>query len=238
MKLKKIFFIFIIIIFAVNIFSFNVDPNHILLFPSINGESGFIYNPSAYYISEGMISLGLHPFILAANIGIINLLELGINLDFGKASDFFEILKQSSLNIKCGVLKEEDHLISFAVGLERFPLNLLENIKKNETFRSYIVISRKISDMNFTTGIKKNLLSDISEFSKTEFMFDISKILNNTVLTIIEYDGQKYNFGFKISLNYNINVELFIKNIDKLNKMNDLGTFLREYFIFGITYIQ
>lgn len=236
--MKKFFFIIILIILNVQIFSFNVDPNHILLFPSINGESGFIYNPSAYYLDEGMISLGLHPFILAANIGVINLLELGINLDFGKSSDFFEILKQSSLNTKFGILKEEDHLISFALGIERLPLNLLENIRKNETFRSYAVISRKIGDMNFTLGIKKNLLSDIPDFSKTEFMFDISKVVNNTVLTIVEYDGQKYNFGFKISLNYNINVELFIKNIDNLNKINEIGMFLREYFIFGITYIQ
>ncbi len=236
--MKKIFFILSIIIFSFNAFSFNVDPNHILLFPSVNGESGFIYNPSAYYLDEGMISLGLHPFILAANIGVINLIELGINLDFGKSSDFFEILKQSSLNVKFGILKEDDHFISFAIGIERLPINLLEDLKKNESFRSYAVVSRKLWDMNFTSGIKKNLLSEIPEFSKTEFMFDISKILNETVLTIIEYDGQNYNFGFKISLNYNINVELFIKKIDKLNKLNEIGMFLREYFIFGITYIQ
>ncbi len=236
--MKKIFFIFILLIININVFSFNVDPNHILLFPSVNGESGFIYNPSAYYLNEGMISLGLHPFILAANIGVINLIELGINLDFGKSSDFFGILKQSSFNVKIGILKEDDHLISFAAGIERFPINLLEDLKKNETFRSYAVISKKLGDMNFTLGIKKNLLSEIPEFSKTEFIFDISKILNETVLTIIEYDGQNYNLGFKISLNYNINVELFVKKIDKLNKLNEIGAFLREYFIFGITYIQ
>lgn len=92
--------------------------------------------------------------------------------------------------------------------------------------------------MNINLGIKKNLLNENPELSKLEYMFDISKIINETVLAIFEYDGIKYNAGFKISLNYNINVELFIKNINNIDKMNEISKFLKEYFVFGITYLQ
>jgi len=236
--MKKWFYLIIIVFLITDIFSKSVDPNHILLFPNVNGESGFIYNPSAYYLKEGSFSLGLHPFIFVANIGVIDLLELGINLDFGASSDFFEILKKGSINLKCGILKEEDQFISMAIGIERLPLNLIENVRQNEFFRSYLTISRKILDMNFNLGIKKNLLNENPDLSKMEYMFDISKILNETVLAIIEYDGEKYNVGFKISLNYNINVELFIKNINNIDKINAISALLKDYLIFGITYIQ
>jgi hypothetical protein len=125
-----------------------------------------------------------------------------------------------------------------AIGIERLPLNLIENVRQNEFFRSYLTISRKILDMNFNLGIKKNLLNENPDLSKMEYMFDISKILNETVLAIIEYDGEKYNVGFKISLNYNINVELFIKNINNIDKINAISALLKDYLIFGITYIQ
>lgn len=236
--MKKCFFLAMMIFLVANNFSKSVDPNHILLFPNVNGVSGFIYNPSAYYLKESSFSMGLHPFIFVANIGVIDLMELGINLDFGVSSDFFEILKKGSINLKCGILKEEEQFISLAIGIERLPLNLIEDIRHNEFFRSYLTVSRKIFDMNINLGIKKNLLNENPELSKLEYMFDISKIINETVLAIFEYDGIKYNAGFKISLNYNINVELFIKNINNIDKMNEISKFLKEYFIFGITYLQ
>jgi hypothetical protein len=63
-------------------------------------------------------------------------------------------------------------------------------------------------------------------------------VINDTVLAIVEYNMGSFNAGIKISMNSNINVELFFSEIGKVSGRGTLGDFLQRNFIFGITYIQ
>jgi hypothetical protein len=41
-----------------------------------------------------------------------------------------------------------------------------------------------------------------------------------------------------MSLNYNVNVEFYVRDILNVYKAGEIGEFLRSYFIFGISYLQ
>ena len=84
--------------------------------------------------------------------------------------------------------------------------------------------------MNITAGYVMN--------KNMPFFVDFSKVINDTVLYVLEYDGNGYNTGFRISLNYNINIEAFVSGLEYMGKIKDFGGFLKERFIFGITYTQ
>jgi hypothetical protein len=228
--MKKAVLISIVIMLA---FTFikadSVDVNHFLICPSINGESGFIYNPSGYILENNMLSLGLHSYLFKANYGFYNLIEAGLKLNIGTSSEILDILKTSSINLKAKLLDEEKYFVSLAAGIEEIPIAFY-NLFDDNPFRPYVAVSKKIYDMNFTAGY-------MAKRGKGIFA-DASKVIDDTVLAIAEYDGEHYNAGVKISLNYNFNIEIFIKEIDQMNNIRELGEFLRDYFIFGITYIQ
>jgi hypothetical protein len=223
---------FLLLMLALPVFSETVDVNHFLLFPCVNGESGFIYNPSAYTPGYGVFTLGLHTFAFKANYGFMDIIEGGILFDFGQSSEVLKVFKAGDINIKVKVLSEEDRYVSVAVGLERMPIDIFENGPGN-TFNAYAVASKKLWDMNISAGIKKRM-----DGPRTDFDFDVSKVVNDTVLAIIEYDGTQYNTGIKISISSNLNVEAYAEGLDRLGKVTELGQFLKEHFIFGITYMQ
>jgi len=211
-----------------------VDVIHFLITPSYNGESGFLYAPSAYVAPQNALTMGLHKFVFKANYGILNIVEAGLNFDFTSTSDVLAILKAGDLNIKARVLKEEDFFVSAAAGLEKLPLNLFQKIN-GQDFNGYVVISKKLDDMDASLGLKKNFAG----VRQTSYLIaDLSKVISDTILAVIEYDTGKFNAGIKISLNSNINVEFFIHDLAHIKDSQELGTFLRQDFIFGITYIQ
>jgi len=214
-----------------------VDVNHFLICPSTAGVSGFIYNPSAYVLPHMVLSLGLHRFIFTGNVGLFDIVEAGIIVNFAHSSDVWEIAKSTDFNLKARILKEEEAFVSFAAGIERFPINVFEPFPPGE-FKLYMVVSKKVTDMNFTVGVKKPLDGNNLDFLIWDFMVDVSKVVADTVLLVAEYDSGHFNAGVKISLNYNISVEMFIQNIESLGDANEFGTFLSDHFIFGITYIQ
>ncbi len=228
--MKKAVLIFIVIILAFNfIKADSVDVNHFLIGPSVNGESGFIYNPSSYVLGNNMLSLGIHSYFFKANYGLFNFLEAGLKFNIGTSSEILDILKTSSVNLKVKFLEEEKYFVSIAGGVEEIPIAFY-NLFTDNPFRPYVAVSKKIYDMNFTAGY-------MAKRGKGIFA-DASKVIDDTVLAIAEYDGEHYNAGVKISLNYNFNIEVFVREIDRMNTIKELGQFLRDYFIFGITYIQ
>jgi hypothetical protein len=104
-----------------------------------------------------------------------------------------------------------------------------------QDFAGYVVVSKMIDDMAFSIGVKKQFAG----YPQDDIFFaDASKMIGETVLAIAEYSMGEVNAGIKISLNSNINVELFFKGLEDAGRSGSLGTFLRENFIFGITYIQ
>jgi hypothetical protein len=211
-----------------------VDVNHFLIMPTLNGESGFINNPAAYVIPDGKVTLGIHmeEFLFKANYGYKDFLEGGMNINFGISSNFLDIVRTLSLNCKALLLREDDYFISAAAGIEKLPMYLW-NGDSWDTFSLYGVLSKKIMDMNFTAGLRKR-----TSRKYLSFMADASKVVNDTTLLMLEFDEDHFNAGLKISLNYNIDVEFYVKDLGGISKAGEIGTFLKDYFIFGITYLQ
>jgi hypothetical protein len=211
-----------------------VDVSHFLITPSYNGASGFIKAPAAYIAPQNIFALGLHNFVFKANYGLFDMFEIGINVDFAATSEIMNILKGTDLNFKGRILKEEEHFVSLSAGIDKFPMNIFESMN-GQDFGGYIVVSKKIDDMAFSLGVKKFFTGYPQD---NIVIADVSKVINETVLAILEYNMGSFNAGIKISLNSNINVELFLSEMERVGQSNSLGTFLRENFIFGITYIQ
>ncbi len=232
-----------------------LDINHLLIMPTVSGESGYINNPSAYVLPAGTFSLGLHmeKYIFKVNYGFFDLIEAGGTINFGglsdllnsgsapaanapimdKASYLIESLTNStSFALKGRILKEEDYFVSVCAGIRKLPLNLFKG-GLWDSFAVYGVTSKKINDMSFSIGFKKTFSN-----SYIGFIADASKIINDTILLIAEYDEKQFNAGVKISLNYNLNVEFYVKDIANISKAGEIGNFMRQYFIFGITYLQ
>lgn len=215
----------------------SVDIKHFLLNPSINGISGFAYIPSAYVIPSNKLTLGLHRFEFKANYGLFDMIETGIYFDFSYSSDLIDILKAGKINLKLYLLDEEKFFISFAAGIEKCPLNVFEK-KIDENFNLYFVVSKNIVDADITAGLKKNLTGLDPSITDVGFVVALSKVIYDTMLLILEYNCDSYNAGFKISMNSNITIDFFIKDIGGLSTANSFGNFLRSNFIFGIDYIQ
>jgi hypothetical protein len=238
-NLKKTLFILALFIpFSFSgIFSTEVDVDHFLIAPSVNGCGGFINNQSAYILEGGRYSLGLHKFIAKFNYGIMDILEAGVCIDFGISSAFVEIMKTTAFNVKAKLLNEEQYFVSVAAGLEKFPVNIFENVAHND-FKLYAAASKKIGGMDITLGVKKQLAAGRLDLSNWGFAADISKVVADTVLVMLEYDESTFNAGVKISFNPNLSVDFSIRGIDRLSRAGDIGTFISDYFIFGLTYLQ
>jgi len=234
---KKIIMLIITLCFITQLRSESVDVNHFLLCPSVNGISGFVYIPSAYVLPSNTVSLGLHRFEFKANYALFNMLEAGLYFDFSYSSNLIDILKAGKFNIKFHFLDEEPYFISMAAGIQKAPLNIFEKTQ-DENFNLYIVISKKIMDANITIGFNKNLTGLDPDITDCGFLVGLSKVIYDTVLIVAEYNNGIYNAGFKISMNSNITIDIFIKDIGKLNMADSFGGFLRNYFVFGINYIQ
>ena len=218
-------------------FAQTVDVNHFLLGPSINGESGFISNPAAYVLPHMSFNVALHRFTFKSNIGLFDIVETGLSFYFSNTTDLWQILQGGGVNLKAKLLKEEDYFVSIAAGIEKMPFNW-SSAEEREDFKTYLVFSKKIDDMNFSLGVKKSLIVEDLDFLVWNFMADVSKVIGDMALVIFEYDTDQFNAGLKISLNYNISVEIFIVDLEQLGDSGDLGVFLEEHFIFGISYLQ
>jgi hypothetical protein len=233
--MKRISLILVIAaLFSASVLAETVEITHFLITPDYNGPSGFIKAPGAYITPANTFALGLHSFVFKANYGLFDLAEIGVNVDFTSTSDFINILKGTDINAKIRILKEEDFFISLSAGLDKLPANVFESMN-GQDFAGYIVATKKIDDMAFSLGIKKYFAGYQQD---NILIIDASKVINDTVLAILEYNMGSFNAGIKISLNSNINVELHLSELEKAGSRGSLGTFLREGFIFGITYIQ
>jgi len=229
--MKKILLIFFLMINISNLIkSESVEVNHFLICPSVNGESGYIYDPSGYILGNNMISMGIHSYYFKVNYGFMNIVEAGLRVNLADSSDILDILETTSLNLKLKIIEEEKYFINLSAGLEEIPIFFTQNKLNDEPFRPYIAASKKFYDMSLNVGYMAK--------RKIGLFADVSKVINDTILAIGEFDGEHYNAGVKISLNYNFNIEIFMQNIDQMNTIKELGEFLKNYFIFGITYIQ
>lgn len=236
--MKKWFLIVaIVFFFIVRVDSQSVDVRHFLLCPSVNGISGFAHIPSAYVLHSNTLSLGLHRFEFKANYGLFDMLEAGIYFDFSYSSNLIDILKAGKLNIKFHFLDEEQFFISFATGIKECPLNVFEKIQ-DKNFDFYFVISKKITDANITLGLEENLTSFNQDIANVGILVAISKVIYDTILLVAEYERGICNVGLKISMNSNITIDVFVKDIGRLSFANSFGDFLQSNFIFGIDYLQ
>jgi hypothetical protein len=218
-------------------FSESVDINHFLTAPSINGCGGFIKNQSALVLNDSDYSLGIHKFIIKFNYGFKNIFEAGAAIDFGISSAFLEIMKTTAFNFKAKLLTENENFVDAAAGIEKFPVNIFENVPHDD-FRIYGVVSRKISDMNITLGLKKQLDAGNFNLSDWGFSANISKVIGDTTLAMLEFDQRTFNAGVKISFNKNLSVDFSVLGLEKIFKAGEMGNFIRNYFVFGITYCK
>jgi hypothetical protein len=235
----------IVIVFLLSgfyLFAEPVDVDHFLITPSLSGISGYISNPSAYTLPNANLSFGIHSvydddkeaqqFLCKGNYGYKDFLEGGLGINLDTSSTLAEVLKTISINFKGTILKEDVYFVTVAAGLRNFPLYLVDG-KYWDKFAVYTAASKKIEDMNFSVGAKKD-----TKGGYIGFMADACKVINDTVLVIAEFDENHFNAGLKVSLNYNLNVEFYVKNISGISRAGEIGNFLREYFVFGITYLQ
>jgi hypothetical protein len=223
--------------------------------PTASGTSGYIDNPAAYVLANKQFTMGLHmdTYVFKFNYGLLDFMEAGTVVNFGQISDMVDhykttetvqgfwnsfvnfcdaISESTNFDFKCQALKEEEYFVSLAVGLKKFPLSMFER-SPWRNFALYSVASKKISDMSFSMGVEKTLGHDY-----TGFVADVSKVIADTVLLIGEYDEDRFNIGVKMSLNYNVDVEFYIRNISNVFQREEIGDFLQSYFVFGISYLQ
>jgi hypothetical protein len=234
---KKILTFIIILFFAVNVNSESVDVRHFLLCPSVNGVSGFAYIPSAYVLPSNVLSLGLHKFEFEANYGLFEIFEAGLYFDFSYSSNLMDVIKAGRFNVKFHFLNEDPYFVSLAAGMKQCPLNVFDKIQ-DEDFNLYFVASKKINNANLTIGIERNLTGLDEKITDVGFISAISLVIYDTILFVTEYERNICNVGFKISMNSNITIDFFIKDIGRIGMTNSFGDFLENYFIFGIDYIQ
>ncbi|GEM_PF-1512594 len=251
MRTKAALAILIILCSFSGLLAESVDVNHFLLMPTASGTSGYIDNPAAYVLASKQFTLALHmdTYVFKFNYGFLNIMEAGTVINFGHLSDivngskdagfwdsfrvFFDAVSESTaFDFKWRAIGEEDYPVSVAFGVKKFPLSMFESGPWN-SFAVYGVASRKINDMSFSAGMKKTVGHDYMGF-----IADASKVVSDTVLLIGEYDENQFNAGVKMSLNYNVNVEFYVRDILNVYKAGEIGEFLRSYFIFGISYLQ
>lgn len=236
--MKKFFITFIIVLFSIaSVNSQSVDVRHFLLCPSVNGISGFAFIPSAYVLASNRLSLGLHRFEFKANYGLFDMIEAGIYFDFSYSSNLIDILKAGKFNFKFNFLDEEQFFISFTAGIQKCPINIFEKVQ-DENFNLYVIASKRIANAGITVGLEKNLSGFNQDMAGISLISGISMVIYDTILLVGEYGTGKYNAGLKISMNSNITIDVFVKDIGKISSSNTFGDFLRSYFIFGINYIQ
>ncbi len=219
---------------------FSIDPvpvEHYLLMPGINGGSGFINNPSAYSLPYGSLSLALHNFTFKASYGIHEMLETGVYFDFGGNSDLVSILKSGAVNVKLTFIRETNGFFTAAAGIERFPFNVFEDFP-GKNFNFYSAVSRNEWGMNFSAGVKKNITNGEFKITDWKFMTNVSRVINDTVLAIIEYDGLNWNASAKVSLNYNISMEIALLSLNRINEAGELGALIEKHFVFGIVFLR
>ncbi len=255
MRKKAILTILVLAAFCSVLSAETVDVNHFLLMPTASGTSGYIDNPAAYVLADKQFTLGLHmdTYIFKFNYGFLDFMEAGTVVNFGQISDMVDhykttetvqgfwnsfvnfcdaISESTNFDFKCRALKEEEYFVSLAVGVKKFPLSMFERSPWGN-FALYSVASKKISDMSFSMGVEKTLGHDY-----TGFVADVSKVVADTVLLVGEYDEDRFNVGVKMSLNYNVDVEFYIRNISNVFQREEIGDFLQSYFVFGISYLQ
>ena len=256
---KKPLLLFLALLAVASFFSTagaeSVDVNHFLLLPTASGTSGYIDNPAAYVLANKQFTLGLHmdTYVFKFNYGFLDFMEAGMVVDFGKISDMVDtyrpqatvqgfwntfvnfcdsISESTNFDFKCQALKEEDYFVSVAAGIKKFPLSMFERAPWND-FALYAVASKKVTDMSLSMGVEKTL-----GHNYTGFVADVSKVVADTVLLVGEYDEDRFNIGAKVSLNYNVDVEFYIRNITNVFQREEIGDFLQSYFVFGISYLQ
>lgn len=211
-----------------------VDVNHFLEIPAVGGTSGYIENPSAYTLAENSYSLGIHKFKFKANYGLLGFIDIGVFFDFAESSDILNVVQKGGLNAKVRLIDEDMMFITASAGIERFPFSM--GAPENwEGCRLYASASRKIGEFSVGLGISRPLHGAI-DISSWELLADIAFLVNDTVLTAIEYNGRGFNAGIKISMNYNITIELLVLSLEQIGKSAEEGSLLRDHFIFGITY--
>ena len=213
-----------------------VDATHLVEIPAMNGTAGYIQNPSGYTHKENTYSLGIHKFGFKANYGLLGFIDLGVFFDFSDSSDILKVIQLGDLNLKVKITDEENMFVTSSAGIERLPFSMgaAENWS---ACRIYAAASKQYGDFSFGAGIAQNLSGSI-DFSSWDFLLDAGMVVNDTVLAVAEYTGRGFNAGVKISMNYNITVELMITGIDKLEQSAKEGSILRDHFVFGITYRQ
>ncbi|HPD19374.1 MAG TPA: hypothetical protein PLF61_06905, partial [Candidatus Goldiibacteriota bacterium] len=86
--------------------------------------------------------------------------------------------------------------------------------------------------------IERNLTGLDREITDVGFISGISMVIYDTILLVAEYERDIYNVGLKIGMNSNITIDFFIKDTARIGMTSSFGDFLKNYFIFGINYIQ
>lgn len=213
-----------------------VDATHLVEIPAMHGTAGYIKNPSGYTHNENTYSLGIHKFGFKANYGLFGIIDLGLFFDFSESSDILKVVQLGDINVKVKIIDEETMFVTAAAGIERLPFSM--GAPDNwSACRLYFAASKQIENFSFGIGIAQQLHGAI-DLSSWDFLADAAMIVNDTVLAVAEYDGRGFNAGVKISMNYNISVELLVVNIGGFEASARTGSILRDHFVFGITYRQ
>lgn len=211
-----------------------VNATHLVEIPAMNGTAGYIKNPSGYTHKENTYSLGIHKFGFKANYNLFGIVDFGLFFDFSDSSDILEVLQLGDINVKAKLTDEETMFVTAAAGIERLPFSMGAPENWSEC-RLYFTASKQVDDFSFGIGIAQQLHGSI-DLSSWDFLADAAMIVNDTVLVVAEYDGRGFNAGVKISMNYNITVELLAVNIGGFEASAKAGSILRDHFVFGITY--
>lgn len=204
---------------------------------SLNGPTGWINIPSPSIADNGKITAGLDRGLAKCNLGLLNVMEVGLFFQadkLGKQFDHYKNLstwekKKKNLpaftkeafrgQAKIKILDQDWGLVNLAVGMEQ------QNY--------YIVAHRHFPGLSNVT-----LLAGWGQGRFEKGFFGLSKTVFSGADLIFEFDGQGFNVGYRLLLGPNLIMKLAGQDLNAIGEVQNLGQVISNHLVFGITYVE
>ncbi len=204
---------------------------------SLSGSTGWINIPSPAVPDNGKMTGGLHRGSAEFNLGLLNVMEVGLYFEADRLGKQFDRYKNLSTweeveknvpafvkeafkgQAKIKLLDQDWGLINLAVGMEKQDY--------------YIVGHRHFPELSNVT-----LLAGWGRGRFEKGFFGLSKTIFSGADLIFEFDGQGFNVGYRLLLGPNLIMNLAGQDLNTIGEVQNLGQVISNHLIFGITYVE